>query len=97
MKNLKIGIQLYSLRGEMEKSVEKTLERVAEMGFEFVEFAGYFGKTAEELRTLLDKYGSYGIKLDLSTQGTPQNLTPRVFKNSTCLIYSSSVVLKSKP
>lgn len=63
MKNLKIGIQLYSLRGEMEKSVEKTLERVAEIGFEFVEFAGYFGKTAEELRTLLDKYGLEGASV----------------------------------
>ena len=63
MKKLKIGIQLYSLRGEMEKSVEKTLERVAEMGFDFVEFAGYFGKSAEELRALLDKYGLEGASV----------------------------------
>lgn len=72
MKRLKIGIQLYSLRGEMEKDVESTLRRVAEMGFEFVEFAGYFGKSAEELRALLDKYGLEGASVH---QGYDRNAT----------------------
>jgi sugar phosphate isomerase/epimerase len=57
---VKIGIQLYSLRDEMAKDMENTFRRVAEMGFEFVEFAGYFGRSAEEIRTLLDKYGLAG-------------------------------------
>ncbi len=60
---MKIGIQLYSLRDEMAKDMEKTLRRVAEMGFEFVEFAGYFGKSAEEIRLLLDKYGLEGASV----------------------------------
>ena len=57
MKKFKVGIPLDSLREEMEKDMEKTLQRVKEIGYDYVEFAGYFGKSAEEIRALLDKYG----------------------------------------
>lgn len=57
MKKFKIGIQLYSLRDEMEKDMDATLKAVKEMGYDCVEFAGYFGHTAEEVRAMLDKYG----------------------------------------
>ena len=56
MKSLKVGLQLYSIRDEMEKSVEESLKTVKEMGYDYVEFAGYFGKTAEEIKSLLDRY-----------------------------------------
>ena len=57
MKKFKIGLQLYSVRGEMEKDMAGTLKAVKEMGYDYVEFAGYFGKSAEEIRALLDEYG----------------------------------------
>lgn len=56
MSNFKVGIQLYSLRDAMEKDMEKTLKAVKEMGYDYVEFAGYFGKSAEEVKAILDKY-----------------------------------------
>lgn len=56
MKQFKIGLQLYSVRDQMEKDMEGTLKAVKEMGYDYVEFAGYFGKSAEEIRALLDKY-----------------------------------------
>ena len=56
MKELKFGLQLFSVRDAMEKDVEATLKAVSEMGYECVEFAGYFGKTAEEMKALCDKY-----------------------------------------
>lgn len=56
MNRFKLGLQLYSVRDEMEKDMEATLKAVAEMGYECVEFAGYFGKSAEEVKTLCDKY-----------------------------------------
>lgn len=56
MKNFKVGIQLYSLRDAMEKDMDATLKTVKEMGYDYVEFAGYFGKTAEEVKAILDKY-----------------------------------------
>ncbi len=57
MKNFKVGIQLYSIRDAMEKDMDATLKAVKEMGYDYVEFAGYFGKSAEEVKAILDKYG----------------------------------------
>lgn len=54
--SLKIGLQLYSVRNEMERDMDKTLAAVKAMGYDYVEFAGYFGKSAEEVRALLDKH-----------------------------------------
>ena len=56
MSRFKLGIQLYSLRDEMEKDMDATLKKVAEMGYECVEFAGYFGHTAEEVKAMCEKY-----------------------------------------
>ncbi len=63
MKDFKIGLQLYSVRDKMEKDVEATLKAVAEMGYEIVEPAGYFGKTAEEFKALLDKYSLKAVSV----------------------------------
>ena len=54
---LPIGLQLYSVRNEMEKDLEGTLAKVAGMGYDGVEFAGLFGRTGEEMKALLEKYG----------------------------------------
>ena len=55
--NQKYGLQLYSVRDAMEVDFEGTLKKVAEMGYSYVEFAGFFDHTAEEVKALLDKYG----------------------------------------
>ncbi|WP_127531159.1 sugar phosphate isomerase/epimerase family protein [Paenibacillus kobensis] len=57
MQRMGIGCQLYTLRDEMEKDVPGTLRKVAELGFEGVEFAGYFNIPAEQMRALLDENG----------------------------------------
>jgi sugar phosphate isomerase/epimerase len=53
----RIGIQLYSLRGEMEKDFEGTLARVAEIGYAEVEFAGYFGRTPAQVAAAIKRAG----------------------------------------
>lgn len=53
----KIGLQLYSIRDEIEADMEKALYAVAEMGYECVEFAGFFGKSADEVKKILDGCG----------------------------------------
>ncbi len=53
---LPIGLQLYSVKNEMAKDFEGTLKKVAEMGYEGVEFAGLFDKTPAEVKELLEKY-----------------------------------------
>lgn len=57
MGRIPIALQLYSIRGDCERDLPATLEAVAEMGYEGVEFAGYYGRSARELRTLLDDLG----------------------------------------
>ena len=56
MEELKVGLQLYSVRDEMSKDMDATLKKVKDMGYDYVEFAGYFGKTAEEVLSLLKKH-----------------------------------------
>jgi len=60
-KHIPVGLQLYSVRDVLKKDFEGTLAKVAEMGFEGVEFAGDFGKYGKDpegLRKILD-----GLKL----------------------------------
>jgi len=52
-----IGVQLYSVRGECKKDFPGVLTQLAEMGYQGVEFAGYYGRSGEELRKLLDDNG----------------------------------------
>lgn len=53
----RIGLQLYTVRTLMETSVPLTLEMVAKIGFQEVEFAGYFGARPAQLRSWLDGLG----------------------------------------
>jgi sugar phosphate isomerase/epimerase len=57
MAKLPVGLQLFSVRKECEKDFEHVIREVARMGYEGVEFAGYHGKSAEELRSMLDDAG----------------------------------------
>lgn len=67
----RIGVQLYTVRSEMERSVERTLTRVAEIGFREVEFAGYFGLKPQEVRAALDAVGltAPAAHVQVSTRG----------------------------
>ena len=53
----RIGVQLYSVRNLCSKDLVGTLKAVKEMGYEGVEFAGYYGKSAKELKQILDDLG----------------------------------------
>jgi sugar phosphate isomerase/epimerase len=52
-----LGVQLYTVRSEMENGVEQTLERVAAIGYQEVEFAGYFDHSPTEIRAMLTRTG----------------------------------------
>jgi sugar phosphate isomerase/epimerase len=55
----KISIQLYTLRAALGGSpgFDAVLARLAQYGYEKVELAGYYGKTARQLRDFLDGLG----------------------------------------
>ncbi len=56
-KKIPIGLELYSLRVECKDDLPGTLAAVARIGYQGVEFAGYHGRTAKELRKMLDANG----------------------------------------
>jgi sugar phosphate isomerase/epimerase len=64
----RLGLQLYTLRTEMQKGVDAVLERVAAIGYREVEFAGYFNREPAVLRAKLDSLGltAPACHLDLS-------------------------------
>jgi sugar phosphate isomerase/epimerase len=63
-----IGIQLYTVREETAKNLLGTLKQLSTIGFREVEMAGYYGKSAKELRKML-------LDLDLNPTSTHQGLT----------------------
>jgi sugar phosphate isomerase/epimerase len=53
----KVGVQLYTVRDLMKSDFEGTIAKVAAIGYKEVEFAGYFGRTPQQVRAVLDKNG----------------------------------------
>jgi sugar phosphate isomerase/epimerase len=53
----KVGVQLYTVRDLMKNDFEGTIAKVAQIGYKEVEFAGYFGRTADQVKAVLDKNG----------------------------------------
>ncbi len=56
-RQIQFGLQLYSVRDDCGKDLPGTLAKVANMGYTSVEFAGYYGRTAKDMRKLLDDNG----------------------------------------
>ena len=63
VKKIPVGLELYSVRNECKADFPGTLAAVAKMGYRHVEFAGYWNRSAKEVRKMLDDNG-------LSTCGT---------------------------
>lgn len=53
----KIYAQMYSLREENEIDFKQSLKNIADLGFDGVEFAGYYGIEAHELKAYMDEVG----------------------------------------
>lgn len=68
MARIPVALQLYSVREDCQRDLPGTLRAVAEMDYEGVEFAGYYGRTAQELRTLLDDLGLKAISTHTGLQ-----------------------------
>ena len=54
---MKIGLQLWSVHEEMTNDFFGTLEKVAKMGYDGIEFAGYFGHDAGVIKEKLSVLG----------------------------------------
>ncbi len=57
MDRIPIAVQLYSVREDCEKDLPGVLQAVFDMGYDGVEFAGYYGYDAGTLKSMLDDLG----------------------------------------
>jgi len=57
MSKIRVGLQLYSIRDDCARDLPGTLEAVAKMGYDGVEFAGYYDYTAGQLHKMLKDNG----------------------------------------
>ncbi len=62
----RVGLQLYTVRDLMKKDFEGTIAKVAQIGYKELEFAGYFAKSPQEVRAILD-----GNKLTSPSEHVP--------------------------
>lgn len=74
MKRMGIGLQLFTVRDALAEDFEGTLRKVAAMGYEGVEFAGYGGLEAEQLRSLLQELNLKAIGSHISLELLETNL-----------------------
>jgi len=51
-----IAYQIYSAREEAEKNLSGVLKEIASLGYDGVEFAGFYGHSAEDILALLAEY-----------------------------------------
>ena len=68
------GLQLYTIRSLMQDDVPAALALVADVGYRHVEFAGYFGYPASELRLMLDDLGLAAPATHVSPADMAENL-----------------------
>ena len=66
---LPIGLQLYTLGGDLRADVDGMLGQVAKIGYRTVELAGYLGRTPQELKASFDKAGLKATSSHVQAQG----------------------------
>lgn len=70
----KLGVQLYTVRGEMSKDFDGSLRKIAEIGYKQVEFAGYYNRTPQQVKTLLTQLGLESPSVHVSLADLRDNL-----------------------
>ncbi|MES1147271.1 MAG: sugar phosphate isomerase/epimerase [bacterium] len=55
---MQVGVQLYTLRDTLDQDLDGGLKRISELGFRFVETAGFYDLSPEALR---DKFDANGL------------------------------------
>lgn len=74
MARTEYGIQMYSLRDITANDLKGALKTVAEQGYKYIEFAGFFDNSAEDVKAWLDEYG-------LICSGTHTGIAPITEEN----------------
>jgi sugar phosphate isomerase/epimerase len=88
-----ISIQLYTVRDALSGSpgFDEMLRRIADFGYPRVEMAGYYGRTAAQLRTFFDDLGIRATSSHDGIAGSPAQLETKI-QNALTLGQSYMVV-----
>lgn len=89
------GIQLYSVREELDRDFVGTMRIIAQMGYQTVEFAGYYNISALQMKALLTETGLKGVSSHISLDELLSNLY-RMIEYS-LIIGSSYIVIPYIP
>ncbi|MCU0648553.1 MAG: sugar phosphate isomerase/epimerase [Gemmatimonadaceae bacterium] len=65
------GVQLYTLRTLLDKEFDRTLAALAAMGYREVEFAGYYGRTPQQIASVLAANGLSAPSAHIDSWGQP--------------------------
>ncbi len=74
----KIGLQLYTVRRDLEKDFQGTLRKVAALGIKEVEFAGYFDHAPEQIKQILKNLKLAAPSAHVSTGTLRKNLSQAI-------------------
>jgi sugar phosphate isomerase/epimerase len=78
MAGVPIALQLYTLRAQARSEFAGTVRRVAELGYDGVEFAGYGGLPADGLADLLKETGLRAAGTHVSLQALEEDLAGQI-------------------
>ncbi len=99
-KKIPVGIELYSVRGELKKDLNATVTAVAKMGYEVVEFySPYFDWTPEQAKDVRKLLDDLGIKC-LSTHNGVNAISDKQIQKAIDLnqtIGSKAIIIASPP
>lgn len=80
--SLPIALQLFTVRDPLKEDFEGTLANIAEIGYRFVEFAGFHGRSVEQVRETCRRLGLQGCaahhgitEFEVSVEGLVQTAT----------------------
>ena len=74
---LPVAVQVYSVRDDAKADLRGTLEKIKEMGYDGVEFAGLYGNSPEEIKKMCEEIGLVPISAHvpyLDMMGAPKGI-----------------------
>ena len=78
MDTASVALQLYTVRDETAKDFVGTLRKVATLGYKGVEFAGYGGLSAQEMKALLTEIGVRAVSTHVALKALKQDLAKEI-------------------
>jgi sugar phosphate isomerase/epimerase len=74
---LPVAVQVYSVRDDAKADLRGTLEKIKEMGYDGVEFAGLYGNSPEDIKKMCEEIGLVPISAHvpyLDMMGAPKGI-----------------------